>query len=154
MLTYAVHNDCSCCQEAGALASIFKTLSDITLYDPSDPPPPGLEPFVNVLVNVATAPADVRKACHVLETNSVLGFDMEWNANRRVPGMPTAKVACVQMSTSTQCFVFPIIHMSNATRSIVAAILEDENITKVGLNCKADATRLRNSHSIQCAGKY
>ena len=129
------------------LADTFKTLSDAYVYDPREKPPPGLLTFKPMFITTVLTADEVSNACKVLRREPAIGFDVEWNPSR-IKGSPPGNVATVQLSTSTQSFVFPIKRMSGPARVTLSHLLCDQSIKKVGLNCKGDGTRLARQYGI------
>jgi len=114
------------------LADTFKTLSDAYVYDPREKPPPGLLTFKPMFITTVLTADEVSNACKVLRREPAIGFDVEWNPSR-IKGSPPGNVATVQLSTSTQSFVFPIKRMSGPARVTLSHLLCDQSIKKVGL---------------------
>ena len=68
--------------------------------------------------------------------------------------MPPRNVAIVQLSTTTQTFIFPIKRMCKLGKKTLANFLSSEDIKKVGLNCRGDAARLSSQYNMHVANLH
>ncbi|KAF7902300.1 hypothetical protein EAF00_002203 [Botryotinia globosa] len=78
----------------------------------------------------------------------VLGFDIEWKAEARAYHGPKKNVSLIQLATEDRIGLFHIALFSQTNASELVAptlkkIMEDPEVTKVGVAISADCTRLR-----------
>lgn len=78
--------------------------------------------------------ADAEKAIETLCQESIIGFDTETKPSFKRG--QSNKVALLQLSSHTTCFLFRLNHIG-LTESI-KKLLEDENVTKIGLSIHDD----------------
>ncbi len=96
-----------------------------------------------------TTEADADKAVGYLMKETVLGIDTETRPSFRKH--VENKVALLQVSTHDTCFLFRL-NRTGMTDSLVR-LLEDANITKVGLSLKDDLRTLKLRHKFN-PGRY
>jgi hypothetical protein len=87
----------------------------------------------------------------------VLGFDVEWKPEATKSSGIKNNVALIQLASETRIALFHIAAFPKDTVSDLVAptmkkIMEDADITKVGVAIKADCTRLRNFLNIDPKG--
>ncbi|RAL61464.1 hypothetical protein DID88_009393 [Monilinia fructigena] len=80
--------------------------------------------------------------------HKVLGFDIEWKADARTTDPAKKNVSLIQLATEERVGLFHIaLYPSNDVSKLVAPtmkqIMEDPEVTKVGVAISADCTRLR-----------
>jgi exonuclease 3'-5' domain-containing protein 2 len=90
---------------------------------------------------------------------AVIGFDIEWNPEATKNSGIKNNVALIQLACETRIALFHIAAFSKDTVSdlvtpTVKKIMEDPDITKVGVAIKADCTRLRNYLNINPKGIF
>jgi hypothetical protein len=90
---------------------------------------------------------------------AVLGFDIEWKPEATKNSGIKNNVALIQLASETHIALFHIAAFPKDTVSGLVAptmkkIMEDANITKVGVAIKADCTRLRNYLNIDPKGIF
>ncbi|TGO32578.1 hypothetical protein BHYA_0305g00060 [Botrytis hyacinthi] len=78
----------------------------------------------------------------------VLGFDIEWKAEARAYHGPKKNVSLIQLATEERIglfhiALFPQINASELVAPTLKKIMEDPEVTKVGVAISADCTRLR-----------
>jgi hypothetical protein len=88
---------------------------------------------------------------------AVIGFDIEWKPEATKNSGIKNNVALIQFASETRIALFHIAAFPKDTVSDLVAptmkkIMEDANITKVGVAIKADCTRLRNYLDIDPKG--
>ncbi len=88
---------------------------------------------------------------------AVIGLDIEWKPDATKNSGIKNNVALIQLASETRIALFHIAAFPKDTVSDLVAptmkkILEDANITKVGVAIKADCTRLRNYLNIDSKG--
>lgn len=101
-------------------------------------------------IEVVQSPAEAARAVNYLMRQSVVGIDTETRPNFKRGGM--RPVALLQVSDEHICFLFRLT-MTGMTPEIVR-LLEDPNITKVGLSLKDDLHALRRRHATLQAGAW
>jgi exonuclease 3'-5' domain-containing protein 2 len=89
----------------------------------------------------------------------VLGFDIEWKPEATKNSGIKNNVALIQLASETRIALFHIAAFPKDTVSDLVAptlkkIMEDADITKVGVAIKADCTRLRNFLNIDPKGIF
>ena len=89
-------------------------------------------------VFVITTESDADKAVDYLMKQPILGFDTETKPSFKKWQRHT--VSLLQVSTHDTCFLFRL-HLTGMTKSIIR-LLEDRNITKVGLSLRDDFHQL------------
>lgn len=89
-------------------------------------------------VFVITTESDADKAVDYLMKQPILGFDTETRPSFKKWQRHT--VSLLQVSTHDICFLFRL-HLTGMTKSIIR-LLEDRNITKVGLSLRDDFHQL------------
>lgn len=90
---------------------------------------------------------------------AVLGFDIEWQADATRNSGIKNNVALIQLASETRIALFHIAAFPKDTIPDLVAptlkkIMEDANITKVGVAIKGDCTRLRNFLDIDARGIF
>lgn len=87
----------------------------------------------------------------------VIGFDLEWKVNPKDDSIKK-NVALVQVASEQRIALFHLARYPNAhleddfVTPSFRRLMESPDITKVGVNIKGDATRLRNFLHIKCQG--
>lgn len=94
-------------------------------------------------VFVITTESDADKAVDYLMKQPILGFDTETRPSFKKWQRHT--VSLLQVSTHDTCFLFRL-HLTGMTKSIIR-LLEDRNITKVGLSLRDDFHQLHERSS-------
>ncbi|KAI8633064.1 ribonuclease H-like protein [Xylariaceae sp. FL1651] len=85
----------------------------------------------------------------------VLGFDMEWVADATRRDGPKKNVSLIQLASASRIALFHFALFAYSKEPIgesFKAIMEDPDVTKVGVAIKGDTTRLRNFLGIQSRG--
>ncbi|KAI9648770.1 hypothetical protein NHQ30_003410 [Ciborinia camelliae] len=82
------------------------------------------------------------------EGKPVLGFDIEWKAEARSTDAPKKNVSLIQLATEERVGLFhlalyPTKEASGLVAPTLKKIMEDPEVTKVGVAICADCTRLR-----------
>ncbi|KAF7910696.1 uncharacterized protein EAF01_002206 [Botrytis porri] len=78
----------------------------------------------------------------------VLGFDIEWKAEARAYHGPKKNVSLIQLASEERIglfhiALFPQVNASELVAPTLKKIMEDPQVTKVGVAISADCTRLR-----------
>jgi hypothetical protein len=89
----------------------------------------------------------------------LLGFDIEWLQNAYRSASPKHNVSLIQIASEERVALFHIALYAGSTISELVApslkkVLEDPNVTKVGVSIKSDCTRLRNNLDIHPRGLF
>jgi len=90
-------------------------------------------------ITVIDNDAQLEEAINDLRQHSILGIDSETRPSFRKGNIH--KVALLQVSTDDHCYLFRLNKLGLA--SPIIALLEDENVMKVGLSLKDDFLSLR-----------
>lgn len=101
-------------------------------------------------IEVVQSAEEASRAVAFLRRQTLVGIDTETRPNFKRGGM--RPVALLQVSTSDICFLFRL-NMTGLTPDIVQ-LLEDEQVTKVGLSLKDDLHALRRRHEQLQAGAW
>jgi exonuclease 3'-5' domain-containing protein 2 len=88
-----------------------------------------------------------------------IGFDIEWKTDSNKNSGIKSNVSLIQIASETRIGLFHIAAFAKDTVSDLVAptfkkIMEDSNITKVGVAVKADCTRLRNFLEVDSRGLF
>ncbi|KAM3075660.1 hypothetical protein ACMFMG_007793 [Clarireedia jacksonii] len=89
----------------------------------------------------------------------VVGFDIEWKAEARAVDGIKKNVSLVQLATEERIGLFHIALFPKDDRADLVApnlkkIMEDPEVTKVGVSIRADCTRLRNHLGIESVSLF
>ncbi|KAI5461322.1 hypothetical protein BGZ63DRAFT_385587 [Mariannaea sp. PMI_226] len=86
----------------------------------------------------------------------VLGFDMEWMAYASASAGPRQNVSLIQIASPSRIALFQTALFENDdfVAPTFRAIMEDEGVSKVGINILADCTRLRNYLKVETSGIF
>jgi hypothetical protein len=89
----------------------------------------------------------------------LLGFDIEWLQNAYRSASPKHNVSLIQIASEERVALFHIALYPGSTIAELVApslkkVLEDPNVTKVGVSIKSDCTRLRNNLDIHPRGLF
>lgn len=123
-----------------------------------------------------TTPGEVKKPvvhyCKSMQTTEsilksyflnekVIGFDIEWNpeAYKYAKSSPRQNVSLIQIASESRIALFhialyPKTDPENLVSPLLKQIMEDPEITKVGVAIKADCTRLRKHLQIDSKGLF
>lgn len=84
----------------------------------------------------------------------VLGFDMEWVAYAKRDSGPRANVSLIQVASPSRIGLFhiAIFPKDDFVAPTFKSIMENADISKVGVNIQADCTRLRNQLGVETQG--
>ena len=139
----------SCCFEEAFLLKVFPTLKPGRAYDlEALSRLPAFAGAVPVLVETA---AHCGAACAELSKVAVLGFDLEWAVGASL----SLPVSTVQLASESHSYVFQLNKLVSPGRELPAALtdlLANAAVSKVGVACKGDATRLRSAFSCEVNG--
>lgn len=95
------------------------------------------------------------RVCEYFMNEKVLGFDLEWVAEARVSQGVRRNVSLIQLASPSRIALFHVGCFPKddvLVSSMFKKIMEDPNITKVGVWIKGDATRLRTHMNIDSRG--
>lgn len=89
----------------------------------------------------------------------VIGFDIEWKAEATKKQGAKQNVSLVQIASEERIALFHIAqytsdNISDLVSDSLKKLMEDPNITKVGVSIRADCTRLRNFLNIDAKGIF
>lgn len=99
-------------------------------------------------ITVIDTESEAEKAVEILSKEREIGFDTETKPSFR-RGQHHS-VALLQLSTHEECFLFRLNKIG--LPKCVAALLEDENIEKIGLSIHDDFLNLRKKFRLEPAG--
>ncbi|KAG0341383.1 hypothetical protein BG000_009296 [Podila horticola] len=128
-----------------------------TSYTSSTPDPKPKLPFLHYQTNDAREVLYTRdedeanKWLSDIKTN-LLAFDAEWKPYNIVgPGMyEQGKMSLIQLGDDRTVYLFHIFHMK-AFPAELGRILRDKQVIKVGINIRADGTKLFKDWGVACA---
>ncbi|EPE32338.1 Ribonuclease H-like protein [Glarea lozoyensis ATCC 20868] len=91
--------------------------------------------------------------------SKVIGFDIEWLANASKSAGPKQKVSLVQIANEERVALFHIALFAGNTKEdlvppTLKKLMEDPEVTKVGVAIKGDCTRIRNNLDIDAKGLF
>ncbi|KAI0883308.1 ribonuclease H-like protein [Annulohypoxylon maeteangense] len=109
-----------------------------------------------VKVHYCRSTHTMEKVCQeFFKDEKVLGFDLEWAADSTKASGFRRNVSLIQLASPSRIGLFHVALFANKDDILgptFKAIMEDSNITKVGVAIKGDATRLRNFFSVDSKG--
>ncbi|KAL5700803.1 DNA helicase [Ranunculus cassubicifolius] len=79
----------------------------------------------------------------------IIGIDCEWKP-QFTKGASINKVAVLQLCVDENCILLQLLHMDHIP-TMLKEFLNNPRVTLVGVGLKADLTRLRKSHEIECS---
>ena len=79
-----------------------------------------------------------------------LGFDIEWKPTFR-SGERQPKAATVQLATTSAALIVQMAHLDKPSAGLIE-VLGNNQVTKVGVEVKADLHRLKKDYDISSAG--
>lgn len=139
----------SCCFEEAFLLKVFPTLKPGRAYDLEALS--RLPAFAGAFPVLVDSAALCAAACSQLSKVAVLGFDLEWAVGASL-SMP---VSTVQLASESHSYVFQLNKLLSPGRQLPAALSEllaNGDVSKVGVACKGDATRLRSAFGCEVNG--
>ncbi|SPO00639.1 related to werner syndrome helicase [Cephalotrichum gorgonifer] len=96
------------------------------------------------------------RACQYFLDEKVLGFDLEWAPNANKSEGARRNVSLIQIASPSRISLFHVALFPDG--ELVAPsfkkIMEDSEVTKVGVAIKADCTRLRNYLGVDSKGLF
>lgn len=95
-------------------------------------------------ITVVDTPDDVSNAVQILEREKFIGFDTETKPSFKKGH--ANKVALLQLSTIDHCFLFRLNHLGMGEE--ISRLMENENITKIGLSIHDDFNVMHRSSNI------
>ncbi|KAI0124218.1 exonuclease [Xylariales sp. AK1849] len=123
-----------------------------SLYRGPNEDGPGQKPKVHYCRSKHTT----ERVCQQYFMNEkVLGFDLEWVADSARHAGPRRNVSLIQIASPSRIALFHVALFANSDDFVAPSfkkIMEDAEITKVGVWIKGDATRLRTHLGIDSKG--
>lgn len=113
-----------------------------------------------VKVHYCKNKSDTERIAQLFLGQEVLGFDIEWKPNAQAKDGVKKNVSLIQIASEERVALFHIARYpdSLSTDSFVSptlkAIMESQDITKVGVAIKGDCTRLRRFMGIESRGLF
>lgn len=112
-----------------------------------------------VRVHYCKSKDTTEKVAQYFLDKDVIGFDIEWKPDSKTTSGIKKNVALIQIASEERIALFHIaLYAKDNVEDLVAPtlkkIMEDSNITKVGVAIKADCTRLRNFLEIDAKGIF
>lgn len=110
-----------------------------------------------VIVHYCKSKETTERVAKYFTEDKVIGFDIEWSVPLR-PG-PKNNVSLIQIANEERIALFHVaLFPKNGIENLVAPtlkkIMEDPNITKVGVAIRGDCTRLRKHLEIDSKGMF
>ncbi|KAG9239687.1 hypothetical protein BJ875DRAFT_445 [Amylocarpus encephaloides] len=89
----------------------------------------------------------------------VMGFDIEWLQNASKNSVPKKNVSLVQIASEERVALFHLAMFPGKTKEDLVSeslknLLEDPEVTKVGVSIKGDCTRVKNNLGIEPRGLF
>ncbi|KAM0287435.1 hypothetical protein ACHAQH_000386 [Verticillium albo-atrum] len=100
----------------------------------------------------------MENVCQYFLGEKVLGFDLEWQPNASRDSGPRRNVSLIQLASPSRIALFHVALFPGADDDLIAPtfrqIMEDPDVSKAGVNIKADCTRLRNWFDVGTRGIF
>lgn len=116
------------------------------------------KPIVHYCKSIQTTESVLKS---YFKEEKVIGFDIEWNpdAYKYANAGPRQNVSLIQIASESRIALFhialyPKTDPENLVSPLLRKIMEDPEITKVGVAIKADCTRLRKNLNIDSKGLF
>lgn len=88
----------------------------------------------------------------------VIGFDLEWHSGASGSDPPRKNVSLIQIATPSRIGLFHVARFKDEDKDIIGPkfreIMENVNVTKVGVAISADCTRLRKFFGVTVRGVF
>ena len=113
-----------------------------------------------VKVHYCKNKSDTERIAQLFLGQEVLGFDIEWKPNAQAKDGVKKNVSLIQMASEERVALFHIarypdsLSTDNYVAPTLKAIMESQDITKVGVAIKGDCTRLRRFMGIKSRGLF
>ncbi len=124
-----------------------------TMYESSQP---GEAPQ-KVKVHYCTSKHTMEHVCKKYFADvDVLGFDMEWLAYAKRGSGPRENVSLIQLASAGRIGLFHValFPKDDFVGPVFQAIMENDQVRKVGVHIQADCTRLRNYLGVKSRGVF
>lgn len=110
-----------------------------------------------VKINYCTNQKTMEWVCEkYFQNETVLGFDLEWSTSpKKRPGVRD-NVSLIQLASPSRIALFhaAVFPSNDFSFPSLKKIMEDDKVSKVGVNIKADCTRLEQHTSIKTKGIF
>lgn len=109
----------------------------------------------NVKVHYCKSKHAMEGVCkQYFQGHDVLGFDLEWHPGASAKSGPRLNVSLIQLSSESHVGLFHValFPKDDFIAPTFRQIMEDANVSKVGVSIKADCTRLRNYLDVDTRG--
>ncbi|KAI9375453.1 ribonuclease H-like domain-containing protein [Aspergillus egyptiacus] len=113
-----------------------------------------------IMVHYCRSLGDTEKVAQLFLNEPVLGYDMEWKAQATASDSIQNNVSLIQLASRERIALFQISlffpgkTLEDLVSPTLKRIIEDPETTKVGVNIKADFTRLRKFMGIEARGVF
>lgn len=110
-----------------------------------------------VKVHYCKSKHTTERACQYFLNEKVIGFDLEWAPEANRYQGPRRNVSLIQIASPSRIALFHVAlfpFKDNLVAPSFKKIMEDPEITKVGVAIKADCTRLKNYLDIDAKGIF
>lgn len=102
----------------------------------------------NVTVHYCKSKHTMERTCQYFKDEKVLGFDMEWFPNATKASGPRLNCSLLQLASPSRIALFHVSLFPDKDEDDLITptfrrIMEDPEISKVGVNIKGDCTRMR-----------
>lgn len=115
------------------------------------------ETVQHVKVHYCTSKTTMENVCQrYFENEPVLGFDMEWQSYANRNSGPRQNVSLIQIASPSRIALFHTARFSKNefVSPTFQKLMEDSNVSKVGVNILADSTRLQKFLGVKMAGVF
>ncbi|KAL2760811.1 hypothetical protein ACRALDRAFT_1078622 [Sodiomyces alcalophilus JCM 7366] len=100
----------------------------------------------------------MERVCKYFVDEKVIGFDLEWQPEANRFSGPRRNVSLIQMASPSRIALFHVALFPKTDTELVSAtfrqIMEDPDVSKVGVAIKGDGTRLRNYLGVAVRGLF
>lgn len=112
-----------------------------------------------VKVHYCLSKHTTERVCQYFMNEKIIGFDMEWMSYASKDHGPKPNVSLIQIASESRIGLFHVaLYKGKYNDELVAPslkrLLEDPEISKAGVNIKADCTRLNNFLGIKTRGIF
>ncbi|KAL4821707.1 ribonuclease H-like domain-containing protein [Aspergillus spinulosporus] len=113
-----------------------------------------------ITVHYCKSLATAEKVAEFFLNETVLGFDMEWQATATTYSSIQENISTIQLASRNRIAIFhiarfmPNLKLDDLMPPKLKSILENPEVTKTGVNIRADYTRLRKYLGINARGTF
>ncbi|KAL4997229.1 ribonuclease H-like domain-containing protein [Aspergillus recurvatus] len=113
-----------------------------------------------IMVHYCNSLATAEKVAQFFVNETILGFDMEWQAAATTYSSIQENISTIQLASRNRIAIFhiaqfkPDLSLDDLVPQSLKSILENPKITKTGVSIKGDSTRLRKYLGINARGPF